>query len=123
MIVIDRIQFEDQYLLVELSGDYVLDKAKHSFIDILEVCVKHQVKKLFIDATKIQNKITVLQSEEYGFFMSKFKNFNLQLAFLSREENIHAGKPLEKTAIARGFNIKVGSDRNELLAWLTAQTY
>lgn len=118
MIVLEKMKFNDHYLFVELGGEYVLGSAKSSFIDVLEICVKYQLTRLMIDATKIKNKITVLQSEEYGFFLSKFKQFQVKVAFISRHENIHPGTPLQTSAVENGFNIMVTSNREEAREWL-----
>ena len=121
-----QIEPKDAYLLVVVTGDFEIGKAKELSLQFLEACVTHKLSKVLIDIRPIQGNLTVMERWDYAIFMANQylehqiagRLNNLRLAYLGIQPVIDPKKLAETIAVNRGLNLKATTDLAEAFAWL-----
>jgi hypothetical protein len=115
----------DNYLSVNVSGNFTLSDAKKMFTEALEMLVKKKLFKLFFNVYKVKGRITTMDRYHLADYAAmEAINFllkglpRLSVAFYGIEPIIDPERFGELVAKNRGLNIKVTTDKNEALNFL-----
>lgn len=114
-------------LYVSISGDFSLDEARRSFLEIIQCIDDHQVEKILFDGRKITGDPTVIDRFYYGEFAAyavqrlkekqRYKKDPI-FAYILQLPIADTGRLGETVAINRGMNVKVHEDVDSALRWL-----
>ena len=109
-------QEEERYLLATVQGDYDPSAIIEALERLKEKTQQTKHSRIFIDAMNISPpKIEFYRFEVGVAFAERLPN-SLQVALLSDPKWIN--KFMENTAVNRGANLRVFSDKAEALRWL-----
>ena len=126
MSIILEIVAESGFLRVAASGDFSLEEAKRTFVEVLEAVARHQVKKVLFDGRRLKGEPRLMERFYYGEFAAqevrRFNNVGVSLAtqFVYVLEKpvfdpLHFG---ETVAVNRGLYVKTFENVDDALGWL-----
>lgn len=122
-----KIVAKPHHLLVQVSGEYSLEEAKLSFLDLVDAIKKHMLGNVLYDGRELAGKPRLLERFYYGHFVAesiqdlKDRGWNgpeLRFAYVLKEPVLHEQRLGEATAVSRGMNVKVFDNLNEAVVWL-----
>ena len=113
---------ESGLLHVVATGEFSLEEAKRTFLEMLEAARKHQVEKIFFDGRKIVGEPEIMERFFYGKFaaqsVKKFADRGTQFAYVLLEPVLDPERFGEKVARNRGMFVKTFDNVEEAMAWL-----
>jgi hypothetical protein len=126
MSVIDqKIRYESGCLKVEASGEFSLNEAQRTFLDILASIVKYRAEKVLFDGRKLQGSPKDMERFFYGEFAAKetvklVKEHRLvpRFAYVIHEPVRDRTRLGETVAVNRGMNVKVFDTPEQATLWL-----
>jgi hypothetical protein len=125
MIMLQNMHFVSGLLNVVASGEFSLDSAKRSFVEILLAVAQYRAEKVLLDGRSVKGEPAAMQRFLYGEFAAK------ETGKLTKEHGIapqfayviHA--PLrdpqrfgETVAVNRGMNVKTFETLEDACQWL-----
>ena len=127
MAITLRITVQPGVLFVLAQGEFSLDEAKQSFLDIIDSMEQNQSRKVLFDGREITGMVDVIERFYYGEFMaaaldrlkkSSRYDGNPQFAYVLREPILDPLRLGETVAVNRGANVKVFDNVREAREWL-----
>jgi hypothetical protein len=110
------------FLLVEFFGKFSVEAGKQCVDRMAEACVKHGRPKVLLDCRRMTGVMSVLhrfQVAEYG--ATKASQLG-RLALLNRKDVVLPDNFVENVAVNRGMNMKIFTDFDEAVLWLSQST-
>ena len=117
---------EPGFLHVEAAGNFSLEEAKRTFLEILEAVARHRVEKVLFDGCKLTGNPTAMERFYYGEFTAKsvarFGDRGVspvtQFAYILREPVLDLRRLGETVAVNRGMFVKAFDNLEDALGWL-----
>jgi hypothetical protein len=119
---------ESGLLRVTATGEFSIEEAKRSFLDILDAVAHHKTGKILLDGREITGEPTTIERFFYGEFaaheVAKFIHRHQvpgpQFAYVLHEPVLDPQRFGETVAVNRGVWVKVFDNLEEALGWLGA---
>ena len=113
-------------LRVTVTGQFVLETAQGTFLEVLELVKQYQSKKVLVDALEAQGEPRVLERYLYAEFVAmaaaEFRRFKAdwspKFAYVLQPPLGDPKKFGETVALNRGMRLKVFETAEEGLKWL-----
>lgn len=118
-----KIEPQDDYLLVKMSGSFDSTKAKQFLSEILKAAEGHSLFKALVDVREVKGSIPTMARFKLGEFMGKIGAGAVQTAILELPGQVDDERFFETVAINRGANVKVfTSTYDEALEWILRES-
>jgi hypothetical protein len=113
-------------LYASLSGEFSLDEAKRTFLQILEGVERFEVKKVLVDGRAITGHPTTMERFYYGEFVAhavidlcmKRNRTVPKFSYVLLKPVLDGQRLGETVALNRGMNVKTFDDLDDALKWL-----
>jgi hypothetical protein len=115
---------ESDLLHVEASGDFSLDEAKRTFLEILGALARQKARKVLMDGRKLEGEPRTMERFYYGEFTAQsvktFKGVSrdTKFAYVLEVPVRDHHKFGETVATNRGMLVKVFGDPEDARQWL-----
>src|SRR5438477_1111110 len=118
-------------LHVELTGEYTLEEAQRTFLEIIDAVRKHRTERILMDGREIEGEPETIERFYYGEFAagsvtelmeSSGASKPPQFAYILREPILDPLRLGETVAVNRGMNVKVFENHYEAIEWLSSET-
>ena len=117
---------EPQFLRVITGGDFSLEEAERTFLEVLGVIAVHRAAKVLFDGREVSGEPTTIQRFYYGDFAARAVaryaresgNPAPQFAYVLVEPVLDPARFGETVAVNRGMNIKAFDNLPQALDWL-----
>ena len=115
------------YLHVVFRGRFSMEKAKKSFLEVLDAVAATGMTNVLIDARQVTGVLTSLDRYSYGEFVAEKVFDSVRRGTVSRSPKfayifsppiLSSDRTGENTAVNRGMNVKVFDNREDALKWL-----
>lgn len=112
---------------VNLSGEYSLEEAQSSFLEIIGAVKENKLGSVLIDGRQMTGQPRLLDRFFYGHFVAEavqdltnrgWDGPELRFAYVLEGPMIDRSRLGETTAISRGMNVRVFDNINEAVVWL-----
>src|SRR5829696_5884673 len=119
-----KIAVRGNVLNVFVSGDFVLEEAKHTFLEVAEAVAENKSEKVLFDGRSIRGNPSVIERFYYGEFTADSLRGSQAIASLPRFAYILHEPVLdplrlgETVATNRGMNVRAFDNREEAIQWL-----
>lgn len=108
------------------TGEFSLEEAERTFLELMDAVVRHKVEKILIDGREISGSLTVMERFSFGAFTAdtvdasvmEGKVHNPQFAYVLAEPVLDPYRLGESVAMNRGMRIKMFEDVDDALQWL-----
>lgn len=110
------------FLLVEFSGQFSTQAGKQCVDAMVEACVKLGRSKVLLDCRRIQGELPIFARFEVTEYGASKRQHLRQLALVSRPEVALPDNFVENVAVNRGMNMRVFTDFDQALRWITEET-
>ena len=127
MAIRQEMHFESGVLNVEASGEFSLEEAKRTFLEMLQAVVQYQAAKVLFDGRNLKGEPAHIERFYYGYFAAT-ESIHLmtqygmsqapQFAYVIKEPLRDPGRYGETVAVNRGMNVKTFETLEEALEWL-----
>lgn len=119
-------RLEAGYLHVDMSGEFSLDEAKRTFVQILKGVAQYKVTKVLIDGRKVTGEVKIHERFDHGQFAAEmFREFvkhgvppETKFARVLNYPVLDKNRLGQIVAQNRGMNIKVTDSLAEACEWL-----
>lgn len=110
-----------------IEGEFDIEDAKQTFLEILEQVEQHKASKVLIDNRAVGGEPKVIERFYYGEFVADAVNAlrsrgwvgeTPQFAYVMVEPVLDPMRLGETVALNRGMNVKSFEDESEALDWL-----
>ena len=126
MSMLLEMHFESGLLKAVATGQFSLEEAKRTFLQLLEAVALHQSKKVLFDGRKLTGNPRTMERFFYGEFAAQsVTNFEqrgvscaTQFAYVLQEPMLDPERFGETVAVNRGMNAKAFASSAEALQWL-----
>ncbi len=127
MSMTTKIIAEPNHLLVQVSGEFSLEEAKLSFLDLVNAVKRHGLGNVLYDGRALAGEPRLMERFYYGHFVADtiqdlkdrgWKGPELRFAYVLKEPVLHEQRLGEATAASRGMNVRVFENINEAVVWL-----
>ncbi len=117
---------ESEYLRIMASGNFTLEDAGRTFLEILEAVAEHKAKKVLVDGRNLTGTPADFERFFYGRFIAQaFKEFilnrgvsaNTRFAYVLLEPLHDPARFGETVAVNRGVNILTFDNLEDALKW------
>ncbi len=117
---------EPCFLRVNAMGEFSLEEAKRTFLEMLEGVARHKVEKVLFDGRRLTGEPTALERFSYGKFVAdtvwKFKDRGVspgtRFAYVLEEPVLDSRRLGEAVAANRGMLVKAFNNPEDALGWL-----
>jgi hypothetical protein len=117
---------ESCFLRVTAMGNFSLEEAKRTFLEMLEAVARHKVKKVLFDGRTLTGEPETMERFLYGEFAAQtVRSFAprgvspaTQFAYVLEEPVLDPGRLGETVATNRGMFVKVFDNPEDALGWL-----
>jgi hypothetical protein len=117
---------ESGFLRVVTMGEFSLEEAKRTFLEILEAVVRCKVEKVLFDGRRIVGEPKTIERFYYGEFVAqavwRFADRGVspgtQFAYVLEEPVLDPRKFGETVAVNRGMSVKTFNYVDDALRWL-----
>jgi hypothetical protein len=117
---------ETGFLYVYAMGDFSLEAAKSSFIEMLEIIATQKVEKIIFDGRKLTGEPKTIERFYYGEFAAQavveFEDRGVspatQFAYILEEPVLDPLRFGETVAVNRGMFVKAFDNLQDALRWL-----
>ena len=122
-----KISARHENLHVTASGEFSLEEAKLSFLEIVEAIRHHKLGKVLIDGRDVTGTPRLLERFFYGHFAAEavqglrdrgWDGPALQFAYVLEEPVLHKFRLGETAAASRGMNVRAFDNADEAVDWL-----
>lgn len=120
------IHVESEFLRVSLTGEFSLDEAKRTFLEILDAVVLHKIEKVLVDGRELVGEPRIIERFYYGEFAAE-ETWKHILSGVSRVPSfayileVPVRDPArfgEIVALNRGMIVKTFDNPEDALRWL-----
>jgi len=108
-------------LEVRAIGEFSLEEAKRTFLEMMEAVALHRTKRVLFDGRPITGKPTTIERFYYCEFAavaSQSKTPGIRFAYALKEPVLDPDRFGETVAVNRGMLVKAFDNPEEALAWL-----
>jgi hypothetical protein len=117
---------ESGFLHVGAMGEFSLEEAKRTFLEMLEAVARHKVNKVLFDGRKLTGEPKVIERFYYGEFAANSVVSLVdrgvppatQFAYVLEEPVLDAQRFGETVAVNRGMWVKTFDNLEDALGWL-----
>jgi hypothetical protein len=117
---------ETGFLCVVAVGEFSLEEAMRTFLEMLEAVAQHEVKKVLFDGRALTGEPETMERFYYGEFAArtvvKFADHGVspftQFAYVLREPVLDQDRFGETTAVNRGMYVKAFDNLEDAFQWL-----
>jgi len=117
---------ETAFLHVDASGEFSLEEAKRTFLEMLAAVAMHKARKVLIDGRKVVGEPKTMERFYYGEFAAQAvarsadreRPYVPQFAYVLHEPVLDPQRFGERVARNRGMYVKVFDHLEEALEWL-----
>ena len=114
-----RIEPGEEYLHVQVSGEFDLARTKDLIRHVLSVARQQGLCKIFVDRREMSGPVGDLEQFQLAEFVAKEQGGeNFRTAILKRMGLIGLDRFFETVAVNRGAILKVTTDMEEAFKWL-----
>lgn len=118
-----KIEYINKVLHVLVLGNFSIDSAKATFIEMMHSLVKYRAEKVLVDCRLLKNMtqsaMTMYDYAENAANQLLNENLDPKLAYLLSPENFNeVTKFGENVAFNRGVHVKIFHDNDAALQWL-----
>jgi hypothetical protein len=121
-----KISAESGFLRINALGNFSLEEAKRTFIEILGAVARSKVEKVLIDGRGVAGDPEVMERFYYGEFVAenvgRFTahgvSSSTRFAYLLDEPMRDPGRFRENVAVNRGVFLQTFDNDQDALAWL-----
>jgi hypothetical protein len=116
-----------EWLHVVITGEFSLEEAKRTFLEMLDAVAQHKTAKLLLDGRELQGEPTTIQRFLYGEFaayaVARYRREHglshiLQCAYVLHEPVLDPQRFGETVAVNRGMWVKAFDNPEDALVWL-----
>jgi hypothetical protein len=126
MGMILQTRVESGFLHVGAMGEFSLEEAKKTFLEMLEAVARHKVKKVLFDGRKLTGEPETMERFYYGEFAAKAVvrfadrgvSLATQFAYVLEEPVLDARRFGESVAVNRGMFVKTFDNLEDAFGWL-----
>lgn len=126
MDIIIEMRPESGYLHASATGEFSLEEAKRTFLEMLEAVARHQVMKVLFDGRRLTGDPDTLERFYYGKFAAdavlQFKDRGVspatQFAYVLKEPVLDPQRFGETVAVNRGMLVKTFDNLEDALGSL-----
>jgi hypothetical protein len=108
------------YLLVEFFGRFSVEAGKQCVDEMVEASQKNDRSKVLLDCRRMTGSMPVIDRFEVAEYGAIKGRVLMQLALLNREDVVLPDNFVENVAVNRGMRMKVFTDFDEAVLWLTS---
>ena len=124
--MIIKTRAESGILFVDATGEFSLEEAKRTFLEMLVAISHNKVNKVLVDGRQLEGEPETMERFYYGDFAAQsVKRFterdgsaNIQFAYVLHEPVLDPQRFGEQVARNRGMFIKCFDNLKEALGWL-----
>ncbi len=117
---------ESDRIRAVVTGEFSLEDAKRTFLELMDVVVRHKMEKVLIDGRDLKGNLTVMERFYFGGFTADTVDANVldgkvhnpQFAYILSEPVIDPYRLGESVAMNRGMRIKMFEDADKAIQWL-----
>ena len=118
---------EGELLRVVATGEFSLDDAQRTFLEVLDAVARHEAKKVVFDARELKGNPETIERFYYGEFVADAVSRCLvegtvrrdpQFAYVLHEPVLDSKRLGETVAVNRGMWVKVFANLEDALEWL-----
>jgi len=113
------------YLDVSATGEFSLEEAKRTFLELVDAIVRHKYDRVVVDGRKIKGEPRFIERFYYGEFVAQTvkkvlgtSSINTKFAYILVEPVLDPERFGETVAINRGMNVKVFDNTDDAFGWL-----
>jgi len=126
MSMILKISAESGFLYVVATGEFSLEEAKRTFIEMLEAVARNKLGKVLFDGRRLVGNPKFMERYYYGKFAGQTVaestvrgvSPSTQFAYVLNVPMRDPERLGEKVALSRGMRVKVFDDLDSALGWL-----
>jgi hypothetical protein len=126
MDIILEVRPESGCLTVGAMGEFSLQEAKRTFLEMLEAVARHQIRKVLFDGRRLTGDPQTIERFYYGEFAAdsvlQFKDRGVspatKFAYILQEPVLDPQRFGETVAVNRGMLVKAFDDLEDALGWL-----
>lgn len=107
------------YLLAEFSEQFSVASGKQCIDSMVEACDDRGCSKVLLDCRNISGAMPVADRFQVAMYGATKRRQIRQLALLNREDVMLPDNFVENVAVNRGMNMKIFTDLDEAVLWLT----
>ena len=119
---------ETGYLHVAIRGEFCVEDAQRTFLEVLEVAMRNRLFRVLLDGLEITGEPTVIERFYYGKFAAaavtlstgQDGTFIPKFAYVLEHPVLDPGRFGETVAVNRGMNVKAFEDLEAARRWLGA---
>lgn len=124
-----RINAEPGWLRAVATGEFSLEEAERTFLDLLEAVALHKAEKVLFDGRELTGEPATIHRFLYGAFVAEavMKCISircvprtLQFAYVLKEPVLDPRRFGETVAVNRGMWVKAFDNLDDALGWLSA---
>jgi len=114
---------EPEFLHVTATGEFSLEEAKRTFLEMLEVVAANHSTRVLFDGRELTGEPTTIQRFYYGVFAAEEIAVRLvknvpRFAYVLKEPILDPKRLGETVAVNRGMKVKTFTDFDAALNWL-----
>ena len=118
---------DSRVLHVSAAGEFSLDEAKQTFLEMIDSILENRSEKVFFDGRQVVGNPRVIERFYYGEFVadavdrlrqSAGYDGAPQFAYVLREPVLDPQRLAETVAVNRGVNVKAFENMPEAIEWL-----
>jgi hypothetical protein len=121
-----EMSLDSDLLRVQATGEFSLEEAKRTFLEIMEGVAQHRTKRVFVDGRSVTGNPETIERFYYGEFAAqtvvRYEESGVSpatpFAFVLKEPVLDPEKFGETVAVNRGMRVKVFDNPEEALEWL-----
>ena len=110
------------FLLVEFFGKFSVEAGRQCIDRMVEASVKHGRPKVLLDCRRMTGVMQVLDRFEVAEYGAATCYQLHQVALLGNKDMVLPDKFVENVAVNRGMNLKIFTDFDEAVLWLSQST-
>jgi hypothetical protein len=116
------------WLRVVVTGEFSLEEAQRTFLEMLEAVARHHTEKILFDGRDLQGEPSPIQRFLYGEFAAsavardsraRGRSRALQFAYVLHEPVLDPQRFGETVAVNRGMWVKAFDNPADALGWLS----
>ena len=118
------------HLYVEARGQFSLEEAKRTFLEILAAADLHDTENVLFDGLALSGQLTVMERYAYGAFVAeaalgfarRHPRSATRFAYVLSEPVLDPARFGETVAVNRGVHLRTFDNVEDALAWLAQGT-
>ena len=121
-----KIQQEEGFLNVRVTGRFSLAEANKGLIQMFEAVARHRAARVLVDCSDLQGSITTMQNFDHATFAAEMINeyshrgvsMATRFAYITVGAFSDPDKFAETVAVNRGLDVRTFDNADDALRWL-----